>query len=47
MKLTIYKNMILNISSAKNNKKKQNINYSTDLKLEGPMGISRFSGSAL
>ena len=36
--------MILNISSAKIIKKKQNIKlYSTDVKLEGPLGRSIFS----
>ena len=44
IKLTIYKNMILNISSAKIIKKEQNIKlYGTDVKLEGPLGRSSFS----
>ena len=44
IKLTIYKNMILNISSAKIIKKEQNIKlYGTEVKLEGPLGRSSFS----
>ena len=48
IELTIYKNMILNISSAKIIKKEQNIKlYSTDVKLEGPLGRSSFSGLSI
>ena len=48
IKLTIYKNMILNIPSAKIIKKEQNIKlYSTDVKLESPLGRSTFSGLSI